>query len=121
MYAYTMKTLGERIRERREELDFSLREFAKKIECSAPFISDVELGRRFPSDEMLESIALTLKLPVEELREHDQRAPLDEIKRITELDPKYAYAFRTLVEKKVTPEEIIKLAEAKRPRKRDGK
>jgi transcriptional regulator with XRE-family HTH domain len=80
----------------------------------------VELGRRFPSDEMLASIAKVLKIGLDELREHDQRAPLDEIRRITELDPKYAYAFRTLVEKQVSPEEIIKLASGKRTRRKDG-
>lgn len=115
-----MKTLGERIRERREELDLSLREFSKQLGCSAPFISDVELGRRFPSDEMLTNISKVLKVSLDELREYDQRAPLDEIRRITELDPKFAYAFRTLVEKQVSPEEIIKLASGKRARKKDG-
>lgn len=114
-----MKTLGERIRERREELDLSLREFAKKLACSAPFISDVELGRRFPSEEMLDQIARVLKLDIDELRKFDQRAPLEDIKRITERDPKFAYAFRTLVEKNVTPEEIIELTAGKRSRKKD--
>lgn len=114
-----MKTLGEHIRERREKLDLSLREFAKKLGCSAPFISDVELGRRFPSDEMLEQISKALRLNVDELRKYDQRAPIEDIKRMTERDPKFAYAFRTLVEKNVSAEEIIELASGKRARKKD--
>ena len=43
-----MKTLGERIRELREERDLSLRELAGKIGVSAAFMSDVELNRRYP-------------------------------------------------------------------------
>ena len=105
-----MKTLGERIRERRDELDLSLRELAKRLKLSAPFISDVEFGRRFPSDDKLELIARELKLTVEELKDLDPRPPIDQIRRMTEQDPNYALAFRTLINNKVTPEELIKLA-----------
>jgi transcriptional regulator with XRE-family HTH domain len=119
-YAYTVKTLGQKIRERREELDLSLREFAKKLDCSPPFISDVEHGRRFPSDGVLEEMARLLKLDLAELKRHDPRAPLDEIKRMTEQDPGYAFAFRTLVEKKLTPDELVKLANKARPPPKGG-
>lgn len=108
-YAYRVKTLGERIRERREELDLSLREFAKKLKCSPPFVSDVEHGRRFPSEPMLEEMARLLKLDLAELKQHDPRAPLDEIRRMTVQDPGYAFAFRTLVDSKLTSEELLKL------------
>lgn len=120
-YAYTVKTLGQRIRERREELDLSLREFAKKLDCSPPFISDVEHGRRFPSEPMLEEMARLLKLDVAELKRHDQRAPLDEIKRMTEQDPGYAFAFRTLVEKKLTPEQLLDLVSKSKPPSKGSK
>ena len=115
-----MKTLGQKIRERREEFDLSLREFAKQLKCSPPFISDVEHGRRFPSEPMLEEMARLLKLKVAELKQHDPRAPLDEIKRMTEQDPSYAFAFRTLLEKKLTPNELLQLVERGRPVPKDG-
>ena len=53
-----MKPLGEYIRELRQQKDLSLRDFAKRLGGkSAAFISDIELGRRFPSDPVLEDIA----------------------------------------------------------------
>ena len=110
-----MKTLGQRIRERREELDLSLREFAKELECSPPFISDVEHGRRFPSETMLEQMARRLKLSLNELKQHDPRPPLEEIRRMTEENPSYAFAFRALVDKKPTPEDLIRLTQHTKP------
>ena len=115
-----VKTLGQRIRERREELDLSLREFAKQLKCSPPFVSDVEHGRRFPSEPMLEEMARLLTLDVTELKAHDPRAPLDEIKRMTERDPAYAFAFRTLVGKNLTSEELLRLARQGRTAPKDG-
>ena len=103
-----VKTLGERIRERREELDLSLREFAKLVNCSPPFISDVEHGRRFPSGQVLELIAKGLKLKLEELQKLDPRPPMEELKKMAENDPAYALAFRTMVTNKTTAEDLLR-------------
>lgn len=105
-----MMTLGQRIRELRDERDISLREFAKKIGCSAPFWSDVELGRRYASDEMLREASRILKVPFEELKTHDTRPPLEEVKRVTAENPRYAIALRKVIDNKVSPEELLKLA-----------
>ena len=108
-----MKTLGERIRELRERNDLSLREFAKKINLSAPFVSDIELGRRFPSDDALEKIAKTLGVSTEELRAYDTRLPISELKKLVQSSPAYGIALRKLTDKKISPEEIIQMAEKK--------
>src|SRR5271166_3501441 len=42
------RALGQRIHELRDKADLSLRGSAKKIGISSPFLSDIELGRRFP-------------------------------------------------------------------------
>ncbi len=105
-----MEGLGAHIRQLRDERDLSLREFAKKLDVSAPFISDVELGRRHPSEEVLAKIAQVLGVKVEDLRAHDTRAPIDEIKRITQSDPKFALAFRTMIDKKITAEDFLEFA-----------
>ena len=108
-----MKTLGERIRELRERNDLSLREFAKKLNLSAPFVSDIELGRRFPSDDALEKIAKTLGVAAEELRAYDTRLPVSELKKLIQSRPAYGIALRKLADKKISPEEIIQMAEKK--------
>ena len=48
-------TLGKKLRELRERAGLSLREVAKAAKVSAPFLSDVELGRRFPANETEDS------------------------------------------------------------------
>jgi transcriptional regulator with XRE-family HTH domain len=106
-----METLGAFIRRVRDEQDMSLREFARNIGCTPPFVSDIEHGRRYPSDEVLAEIARVLAVPQEELRKRDMRAPIEDIKRVTQSDPKFAMAFRTVIDKKISAEELLKWAE----------
>jgi transcriptional regulator with XRE-family HTH domain len=103
-------TLGQRIRELREERDISLRELAKKLDCSAAYWSDVELGRRYASEQMLKEAARVLKVSFQDLKAHDTRPPIEEVKRATADDPRYAIAFRRVIASKVPPEQLLKLA-----------
>jgi len=91
-------TLGDRIRELREQEGISLRELARKIEVSAPFLSDVELGRRYPSDEVFAKIASTFCIATEDLRRFDSRPPLEEMKRLAAQIPEVGFAFRTMID-----------------------
>ena len=113
-----MKTLGQRIRELRDGQDLSLRELARKLNLSAAYLSDIELGRRFPSEKVFADLARELNVAVDELRDHDTRAPIEGLKRLSESNPMYGLAFRRLVDSKTSPEELIKLAgKAKRGKK----
>lgn len=112
-------TLGERIRELRQSADKSLRELAKEVEVSAAFLSDIELGKRYPSDDVLRKIAKRLGTSIEELSEYDSRPPLDEMKRKSFTSPVYGFALRKLVEDEVSGEELIKMID--RQKKRKGK
>jgi transcriptional regulator with XRE-family HTH domain len=96
----THRTLGEVVRELREKADLSLRELAKKIDVSPPFLSDLELGRRYPSDETLQKIAKALKVTAEELKQHDHRIrdSVADLKRLIESNPRLGFAFRTAVD-----------------------
>ena len=113
-----MEGIGPFIRRRRDELDLSLREFAKQLDCSPAFISDIELGRRHPSDKVLSEMARVLKVKLDELRGMDTRAPIDEIKRITQDDPTYALFFRTVIDKKISAEELLDFIKKKEDAKK---
>jgi transcriptional regulator with XRE-family HTH domain len=104
-------SLGQQIRELRDKADFPLRGLAKRIGISSPFLSDIELGRRFPSEEILTKLAGALEVSPDELKQYDTRAPIADLKRLIDLDPKLGFAFRTVVEKvkngELTAEDII--------------
>ena len=102
-------TLGERIRELREAADMSLRELSREVNVSAAFMSDIELGKRYPSDDVLEKIARSLGTTSEALDEYDTRPPLDEMKRKSHTNPAYGFALRRMVEEDVSSEELLKM------------
>jgi transcriptional regulator with XRE-family HTH domain len=105
--------LGEYIRTLRADKDLSLREFAIKIQCSAAFVSDVELGRRYPSEEVLGKMAKVLGTTIAELQAHDTRAPVDKIKRRTAENPTYAILLRKLIDSNKRPEDMIEWLDKK--------
>jgi len=111
--------LGETIRTYREEAGLSLRELARKVSVSAPFMSDVELGRRFPKEETLREIAIVLKVDPEKLSRLDHREPMDDLKRLLESDPTLTVALRSAVTKvkagKLTTGELAKKLSGGRP------
>lgn len=113
-----MKTLGQRIRELREGKDLSLREFARKLgDLSPPFVSDVELGRRFPSEKVLEKIAHVLGEPLDELRSYDSRPPLEELKRMAASNPTYGFALRKMADGEISAEDLMNFLNKKTPKK----
>ena len=113
-----MKTLGQRIRELREENDISLRELAKKLDVSAPFLSDIELGRRYPSDKVFLSLARALGTSIENLRIFDSRPPVEGLRRLAISDPRYGLAFRKVIDKKISAQDLIEFAEEKSKRRK---
>lgn len=111
---------GEKVRELREVKDFSLRDLAGKIGCSAAFLSDVELGRRNLSDELFVKLAKVLGVNVEELRSYDASAPIKDLKSLVAANPAYGIALRKMIDKKISPETLMKLANEKpNPKKTD--
>ena len=113
-----MEGIGPFIRRRRDELDLSLRELAKKLDCSPAFISDIELGRRHPSEKVLIEIAKILKVKLDDLRKMDVRPPIEDIKRMTQNDPTFALAFRTVIDKNIKADELLEWLEEKKGEKK---
>jgi len=97
-----MKTLGQYIRELRDQKDLSLREFADKLGgLSAAFLSDIELGKRYPSEKVLSDMARVLSVSVEDLRKYDNRPPIDDMKRIIQQNPQYGIVFRKAINNQI--------------------
>ena len=102
-------SLGERIKELRLASNVSLRTFATRIGKSPAFLSDIELGRRYPSSEVLEVIAKELRVEAAELDKLDTRGSIDDMKRLIQKDPSWGFAFRTVADSalNMTPQELI--------------
>lgn len=63
----TYANFGEFIKTKREEKQITLRKMAELLDCSAPFLSDVEKDRRNPFDmEKLELLSDILRLSPED-------------------------------------------------------
>lgn len=67
-------TIGERIKKKRNEKDFSLRELAAKVDLSASFLSQIEQGKASPSIENLKKIATYLEVKVSYLIEDEDES-----------------------------------------------
>jgi transcriptional regulator with XRE-family HTH domain len=89
-------SLGQRIRELRDKAGLSLRKLADQIDISSPFLSDIELGRRLPSEEILVKLAAALDVSPDELKQYDTRGPIADLKCLIDSDPKLGFAFRTM-------------------------
>lgn len=120
-----MRSLGDRIRQLRNERDLSLRELAKLVEVSAPFLSDVEGGKRFPKDDTLEKIARALRTTVADLKSHDTRAPAKEMLELADENSDFAIAFRRVIEhvrdQELTPMQLMKMVTDLEGKKRRNK
>lgn len=112
-----MKTLGEFIREKREAAGLSLRELARRVEITAPFLSDIELGRRAPAEKNLALIAKELAIPIEEIHRYDHRETVSDFKAAIESNPDLAMAFRTQLKQlktgSITPADLAKKLDPK--------
>ncbi len=106
------RSLADRIRELRNEKNLSLRELARQVGVSAPFLTDVENHRRYPADDTLEKLARMLGTSFDDLKSHDNRPPTKEIAELADTNAGFSYAFRRLVDEVrtqgLTPEEMLR-------------
>jgi transcriptional regulator with XRE-family HTH domain len=77
--------IGGRLRSQRvDKLGKSLRDVAKLVGCAPIHLSDIETGKRFPSDELLQEIARVYQFPEAELRAGFHRPDSDVIELASE-------------------------------------
>lgn len=112
-----MEGLGDRLRKLRNSEDISLRELAKKLGgVTAAHLSDIEFGRRHPSDALLDKLASFFNVDLGELRKLDPRPPIEEIKKAARRDPRIGFALRQMVDHNVSADEILEFVEQRVPR-----
>jgi transcriptional regulator with XRE-family HTH domain len=63
----TVKSIGDYIREQREQARISLRQLAQQAGVSNPYLSQIERGLRKPSADILQQIAKGLRISAEAL------------------------------------------------------
>src|SRR5690242_16377791 len=62
-----VNSIGEYIREQREQVKISMRQLAQSAGVSNPYLSQIERGLRKPSAEILQQIAKGLRISAEQL------------------------------------------------------
>src|SRR3954454_8299947 len=93
-------SLGEIIRKQRELNEMSMREFARVVGISNPYLSQIERGLRAPSEQVLQSIAKSLETSADAIYEQagndrddgDESAVVDAIRADSALIPRQRQA-----------------------------
>lgn len=107
----TALSLGEAVRFAREARGLALRELARRIGVSAPFLSDIEHNRR--STDKLAEIAATLQISLDDLTRFDTRITPD-VKEWIVTNPGISKLLRDMKESGLTPYQLrAALLEAK--------
>jgi len=55
-------TLGSYIKQRRQRLNYTIQDLSNLVDCSRPYLSDIENDKRIPSLKLVNEIAHHLKL-----------------------------------------------------------
>ena len=112
------RTLGQEIRHLRSEAGLTLREFAKALEISAAYQSDIEHDRRRPPEPLLREMAQKLRgvgATYEGLEKMDMR--LDhETKAWANATPGVREMLRRIRESGQDPREVLKALETEAKR-----
>lgn len=90
-----VSTLGGTLRTRRLAMGLSLRELARRVGVSPPFMTDLEADRRHPGPEVMERIAAQLGMPLDELQALDSRMRPD-VRRWVEARPEVVRLLRRI-------------------------
>jgi transcriptional regulator with XRE-family HTH domain len=85
--------LGAFIRQTRKGKGISGRELSRRINVSAPALSEIERGIRNPSDAVLERIARSLGVEFEQLHALDSWSALKEFRDMIESDRDLSLSF----------------------------
>jgi transcriptional regulator with XRE-family HTH domain len=117
-------TLGATLTDARVSKDLSLRELARKLDLAPSYVSDVEMDKRTPSEEVLRRWAKLLALDVDRLLALAGRMPA-ETERYLRREPAAGALFRRLSKENLSEEQLRQLNRqidrlTKKPKSTDG-
>jgi transcriptional regulator with XRE-family HTH domain len=105
-----VQTIGQFIREKRQAKNLSLRSLALQADITPPFLSDIELGKRFPSEKSRAKLAPLLGVEKEALDRFDYRQDIPYMLDLLRTNPALQEAFRNAMKRvrdgKITANDI---------------
>lgn len=104
------KTLGDVVRDARVELGLGLREFAKKLDKTPSYLSDIENDRRIPAENVIEDLAHLLNLDFDDLMARAGRLGEGAV-RYMQRNPEAGVLFRRISKAGFDKQELAKLLE----------
>ncbi len=104
------RSLGERVRDARLGRQLGVREFARQLEITPSYLSDIEADRRAPVEALMRTLADSLDLEFDQLMALSGRLGA-QAERYIKRTPEAAFLFRRISEKKLSAEELAKLRE----------
>lgn len=109
---------GEYVKQRRESLEMTMRDFAEKVQISPAYLCDIEKGNRKPPVKYLEKIAEVLQIfDVDELNTFYDSAGVSKNGQHSDINtyidglPSARMALRTARDKHYTDEDWLRLVE----------
>lgn len=102
------KTFGDIIRDKRVEVDLSLRDLAKRLELTPSYLSDIENNRRIPAEEVIRDIVHILGLDFDLLMARAGRFGEEAI-RYMKRNPSVGILFRRLAQHEASGDFVKKL------------
>ncbi len=109
---------GEYVKQRRESLKMTMRDFADKVKISPAYLCDIEKGNRKPPEKFLDKFAEVLQITdAEELNAFYDSAGVSKNGQHTDINsyietlPSARMALRTAKDKRYTDEDWMKLVE----------
>ena len=102
------RSLGERVRDARLDKKLGVREFARQLEITPSYLSDIEADRRAPAEALMKTLAHALDLEFDEMMALSGRLGA-QTERYVKRTPAVASLMRLMAEKKPSPERLAEL------------
>ena len=91
------RTIATLLYYKRKETGVSLREMARELDISPSLLSQIEAGRKFPSEPIVSKLSKKLKIDPDDLRKFDVRGYLEDLKHLIIEYPELGFAIHDLV------------------------